>query len=315
MLTPENNVILSLIGPEPNLVTPKLAALGRVVYLKDLAGEEERITTAVAAYNQKFPKELLNRLPNLQMIADFGVGFDGFALDEIIRRGIRLSYTPGLLSEDVADYGLALLFALARRIPQADRFVRSGEWEAGGAFPMGTRFFGKRIGVAGLGRIGRIIAKRAEAFDMKVGYTAHAKKPDVNYPFFQSLKDLAAWSDFLILVIPGSAENRHLVNKEVLEALGPQGFLINIARGSVVDTEALIEALESGGIAGAALDVFESEPRVEEALRRSGKTILAPHIGSATTETREAMADLVAENMRLFMAGKPLATPVPGTRP
>lgn len=314
MLAKEENVILSLIGPEPNPVVPKLESLGRVVYLKDLAGEEANVTTAVAAYNQKFPKALLDRLPNLKMIADFGVGFDGFALDEIIRRGIRFAYTPGLLSEDVADYGLALLFALARRIPEADRFVRDGRWEAGEAFPMGTRFFGKKIGVAGLGRIGRIIAKRAEAFEMEVGYTAHSKK-DVPYRWFESLKDLAAWSDFLILVIPGSAENTHLVNAEVLEALGPKGFLINIARGSVVDTEALIGAIETGKIAGAALDVFEHEPKVEEALRRSGKVILAPHIGSATTETREAMAELVAENMRRFMAGEPVATPVPGTQP
>ena len=246
------------------------------------------------------------------MVADFGVGYDGFDTAEIIRRGLRFSHTPDVLSEDTADLGLALLLDVTRRVAQGDAFIRRGDWPKKN-FPLGRRLFGKKLGIAGLGRIGSVIAQRSQAFRMEVGYTSRSPK-NVPWQRFPDMKALAQWCDFLIVVIPGSPETHHLVNAEVLDALGPQGYLVNIARGALVDTDALIKALKEHRIAGAALDVFEHKPHVEEGLIALDNVVLTPHQGSATVETRADMADLVMRNIRKALSGQAVITPVPGTR-
>lgn len=315
---PAKPVIVSLI-PE-KLMRPKLLeglrAIGELHFETDpragFCDERSReASILIGAHYMQVHKSLLDCFPKLEMTADYGVGFDGYELSEFARRGIALSNTPDVLSRDVADFGFALLLTLTRRTAEADAFVRAGRWP-NEDFGLGRRIFGKRIGIAGLGRIGSVLAQRAAAFEMEVGYTARHEKP-VPYKRFADMKSLAQWADFLVVVIPGSPETRHLVNAEVLDALGPQGMLINIARGALVDTEALIRALQEGRIAGAALDVFEHEPHVEEALLGMKNVVLAPHIASGTFETRDDMADLVLENVRSFLAGKPLLTRVPGS--
>ena len=310
-------LIVSLIPRVlPEVIYTRLAEIGDVVFWPSLSEREkadakEKAAVLLATSSSTVDKAVLDQFPNVKMIGDFGVGFDGYDVEEIARRGIRLSHTPGVLSDDVADLAFALLLDAARTMPAADRLVREGRWPQGG-LPLTTKVSGKRIGIAGLGRIGMEIARRAEGFKMEIGYTARSEKP-VKWERFASLEALAAWCDFLVIVIPGSAETKHLVNADVLSALGPKGFLINIARGSLVDTRALIDALKRGTIAGAGLDVFENEPFVEEELRALPNTVLTPHVGSGTTETRGVMANLVADNIAAWHAGKPLVTPVPGT--
>ena len=278
----------------------QLPQLGEVFYRDQLTPEAAAklgpsVDVLVGASNLKVPKSELDLYPNLKMVADFGVGYDGFDTAEIIRRGLRFSHTPDVLSEDTADLGLALLLDVTRRVAQGDAFIR------------------KKLGIAGLGRIGSVIAQRSQAFRMEVGYTSRSPK-NVPWQRFPDMKALAQWCDFLIVVIPGSPETHHLVNAEVLDALGPQGYLVNIARGALVDTDALIKALKEHRIAGAALDVFEHEPHVEEGLIALDNVVLTPHQGSATVETRADMADLVMRNIRKALSGQAVITPVPGTR-
>jgi lactate dehydrogenase-like 2-hydroxyacid dehydrogenase len=249
-------------------------------------------------------------LGNLQMIACNGVGYDAIDMAWARRRGIAVTHTPDVLSADVADLALGLLLAVCRRIPLADRHVRSGAWSKG-PFPLGRRLAGSRIGIVGLGRIGRLIASRCAAFDTSVAYAGRSRQADMPYRYFDALTDLARWSDVLIVAMPGGASTRHLVSAEVLDALGPRGVLINIARGSVVDEDALVERLSSGGIAAAGLDVFADEPNVPAPLLSMQQVVLSPHIASATTETRLAMAELVIANVNAFAQGHPLPTPVP----
>ena len=310
-------LIVSLIPRSlPPVIYDRLAEIGDVVFWPSLdparrTEAAERAQVLIATSSSRVDKAVLDTFPNVRMIGDFGVGFDGYDTAEIARRGIHLSHTPGVLSDDVADLAFALMLDAARLMPASDRLVHEGRWPQGG-MPLGVKVSGKRIGIAGLGRIGMEIARRAEGFKMTVGYTARTDK-NVPWQRFPDMRALAEWSDFLVVVIPGSPETHHLVNAEVLAALGPKGFLINVARGSLVDTTALIRALESGTIAGAGLDVFEHEPYVEDQLRRLPNAVLTPHVGSATVETRTAMAHLVADNVKAWTEKRPLITPVPGT--
>jgi lactate dehydrogenase-like 2-hydroxyacid dehydrogenase len=217
------------------------------------------------------------------------------------------------MTADVADLALGLMLAMGRRIPQADHFLRNGDWVME-PFTMTRRVSGKRVGILGLGRIGRAIAKRAEAFDMSVAYCGRVPKADVPYAFHADVASLADAVDFLVVATPGGAPTKHLVNAEVLEKLGPKGFLINIARASVVDQVALLQALKDKTIAGAGLDVFWDEPRVPAELRGFSNVVLTPHIGSHTEETRRDMADLTMANLRAFFAQALLPTPVPECR-
>ncbi len=253
--------------------------------------------------------ELLEQLPKLEIIGCFGVGLDGIDLATCRARGIKVAYTPDVLSEDVADLALALMLGIARQIPQADAFTRAGNW-AKGSFPLLTRMHGKRLGILGLGRIGLAIAKRAEGFGMSIGYHTRKQREDTKYRYLPTPVELAANSDFLVLIVPGGAATDKIVNAEVLAALGPKGFLVNVARGSIVDEEALLTALENKTIAGAALDVFWNEPNINPRFLGLANIVLHPHGGSGTVETRAAMGKLVRDNLAAHFAGKPLLTPV-----
>lgn len=273
-----------------------------------------KVTALVGTGSEsKVDKKLLSMLPNVKLIALCGVGYDGIEMDAIKERGIVVTHTPGTMTADVADLALGLMLAVGRRIPQADHFLRNGDW-AMEPFTMTRRVSGKRVGILGLGRIGRAIAKRAEAFDMSVAYCGRAPKADATYDFHADVASLAEAVDFLVVATPGGASTKHLVNAEVLQKLGPKGFLINIARGSVVDQTALVQALKDKTIAGAGLDVFWDEPRVPVELRGLSNVVLTPHIGSHTEETRRDMADLTMANLRAFYAQEALPTPVPECR-
>ena len=261
----------------------------------------------------KVSAELINQLPALEIISIMGVGYDGVDVASAKARGVMVSHTPDVLNDDVADLALALMLNVARRIPQADQHVRLGRWPAG-PMPLARKMSGARLGIVGMGRIGQAIADRGRAFGMSIAYTARSAKPALPYAFHARVADLAAASDFLVVITPGGAATRKLIDAEVLHALGPNGYLINVARGSVVDETALIEALQQGSIAGAGLDVFENEPQVPEALRALDNVVLVPHIGSATTQTRHAMAARAFANLEAHFAGTPLPSPVPECR-
>ncbi len=253
-------------------------------------------------------EDLIAALPSLQLISSLGVGLDKIDLEAARKRGIAVGYTPDVLNDCVADTAFALLIDVARRISAGDRFVRRGEWP-NRPFPLSTRVSGKRIGLVGMGRIGRVIARRGAGFDMPVRYHSRRPAADVPYQHVESLVALAQWADFLVIATAGGPETHHLINAEVLDALGPNGYLINIARGSVVDEPALVDALQSGRIAGAGLDVFANEPHVPEALLGLDNVVLLPHVASATEETRQAMGELFLENLTsYFSSGQPKAS-------
>jgi lactate dehydrogenase-like 2-hydroxyacid dehydrogenase len=252
----------------------------------------------------------MDALPNAKVIAHHGVGYDGVDVAAATARGIKVSNTPDVLSDEVADFALALTLATCRRMPQADRYVREGRWEREGDMPFTHRVWGRRVGILGLGRIGIEIARRCAAFKMDIAYHTRSRK-DVPYTYHASLLEMARAVEILIAIVPGGAGTKHLVNREVLDALGPQGVLINVARGSVVDEEALIAALRDGRLGAAGLDVFADEPRVPQALKdMTENVVLQPHQASATHDTRLAMGRLVMENLLAGIAGKPLLTPV-----
>ena len=273
-----------------------------------------RIRAVAASGESKVPAALIERLPALQIISVFGVGYDGVDVAAAQARGVLVTHTPSVLNDDVADLALALMLATARQIPAADRYVRAGQWAATGPMPLARKMSGARLGLVGMGRIGQAIAQRALAFGMTIAYTARSAKPELPYAFHPSAAALAAASDFLVVITPGGAGTRKLIDAEVLQALGPKGILVNVARGSVVDEAALIDALERGVVGGAGLDVFEAEPNVPERLRALPHVVLTPHVGSATGQTRQAMADLAFENLQAFFAGRPPPTPVPECR-
>ncbi len=254
-------------------------------------------------------RTLIEALPRLAVIANFGVGVDTIDLQAARERGVAVSNTPDVLTGCVADLAFGLLIDVARRLSAADRFVRRGDWPEG-QFPLATRVWGKKLGIVGLGRIGNAIARRAGGFDMTVRYHNRRLVEDSPYDYEASLPALAAWADFLVVACAGGAATRHLVSRDVIDALGPAGFLVNISRGSVVDEAVLVEALQAGRIAGAALDVFEDEPNVPPALFVLDNVVLLPHIASATNETRQAMADCVLANLRSWFDSGRLLTPV-----
>lgn len=255
------------------------------------------------------PSELMAALPNLEIVTNFGVGYDTTDVEQAVARGIRVTNTPDVLTDCVADTALGLMLDVFRRFGASERFLREGRWESGG-FPLTRRFSGSTVGVLGLGRIGQAIARRAAAFDTTILYTTRRPVDGVEWEHVASAVDLARRSDVLVVAVPGGASTENLVDAEVIRALGPDGFLVNIARGSVVDEDALIAALEAGEIAGAGLDVFAHEPHVPERLIRDDVTLL-PHVGSGTHETRADMRDLTLANLRAHLAGEPLPTPVP----
>lgn len=255
-------------------------------------------------------RQLLQALPALELVACVGVGFDAIDVAYARERGIAITTTPGVLDDCVADTALALLLAVFRRVVQADGFVRAGRWLQGG-FPLTRSLAGKRCGIVGLGHIGQAIARRVAAFGMLPCYHGPRPKVGVDYPYYADLLQMAASVDVLVLSLPGGAATRHVVDGRVLDALGSEGVLINIARGSVVDQAALVERLLDGRLGGAGLDVFEDEPVVPDALCKLDSVVLTPHIASATLETRAAMAQLMLDNLQAHFAGRSLLTPLP----
>ena len=264
------------------------------------------------AQGEETGRSLIDALPNLKAICSLGVGYDSIDVEHAHARGIQVSNTPDVLNDCVADLTWGLILATMRGMGRAERFVREGKWENQlASLPLGKRVTGKRLGIVGLGRVGLAVAQRASGFAMDLRYHNRRPRADVAWTYESDLLALAAWSDILVVATVGGPDTRHLIDRRVLEALGPEGVLINVARGSVVDEQALIEALESGLIAGAGLDVFESEPHVPDALKALDNIVLMPHIASATLETRQAMVNLLVENAESYARSGKVLTPVP----
>lgn len=254
--------------------------------------------------------EMMDRLPGLEILAGFGVGYDRFDLEAAKERGVVVTNTPDVLTDDVADLAIGLTIATLRRVAALDRFVRMGRWAAGETPALARKVSGKRLGIVGLGRIGRAIARRAEGFAMTIAYTGPREYKDQPYRYVADLAALARDSDVLIVACRADSSTRHLIGAEVLKALGSKGILVNIARGSLVAEAALVAALKDGTLGGAGLDVYADEPRGASDLFQLDNVVLMPHVGSATEETRQAMADLVVANLESHFAGRGPLTPV-----
>jgi len=257
----------------------------------------DRITVAAVGAAAGFPERLWSALPRLELIVVHGVGEDRVDQQEARRRRVAVQFTPHVLAEDVADLAIGLWLALSRRLVDADRHVRLGHWRAGTPFPLTRQASGQRVGVVGMGHIGAAIARRLEGFGARIAYTALSPKPDRPYFFADSVRELAAMSDALFIAAPGGAETQHMIGWRELEALGPDGLLINVARGSLVDEGALIDALRRGRLGGAALDVFAQEPSDGARFAGLDNVILQPHLGSATQETRRLMARILVDQI------------------
>ena len=255
------------------------------------------------------PTELLDQLPNLQIISVFGVGYDGVPVDYCRQRGIKVGHTPDVLTDDVADVALALTLMLSRQFHLANRYAQAGDWPRK-PLALSTSVTGKTVGILGLGRIGKAIAQRLDACGMKVGYHGRTAQEAV-YTYYPTLVGMAKAVDFLIVACPGGPATKNMVNAEVLAALGAKGKIVNIARGSIIDEPAMVKALQAGTLGGAGLDVFADEPHVPAELLAMDNVVLLPHVGSFTKETRKAMGDLVLANLAAHFAGKPLVKLIP----
>lgn len=301
------------VSPLPPFMMTALQQADYIVHdhthIKD-PGALVKVTALVGTAAAKVDKKLLMMLPNLKLIAICGVGYDGVDVEAAKEKGVMVTHTPGVLTDDVADLAMGLLLSIGRRIPQADKFVRNGDWVSD-EFGMSHKVTGARLGLVGMGRIGRAIAKRAAAFDMRIAYTSQTAKVDVPYAYHDNVLALAAQVDYLVVAAPGGDHTKNIIDAPVLHALGSKGYLVNISRGTVVDQPALVQALKDKQIAGAALDVFWDEPLIDPELRRLSNVVLTPHIGSATEETRRAMAALTMENLLAFSQGHVVLTPVP----
>lgn len=311
-------VIVSPGGHEPareqivNLLGATLASRDAVLAMpaQDRAG-----IVAFGCLSDRVDAELIDALPDLKIVASFGVGYDHIDADYAADRGVIITHTPNVLDDEVADTAIGLLLNTVRELPDAERYLREGRWVSEGHYPITKLTLrGRTAGIFGLGRIGLAIARRLEGFGLAVRYHNRSAKPDVGYPYHDTLASLADACDTLVCVAPSTPETRHAVNADILRRLGPNGILINIGRGTVVDEAALGEALHAGTIAGAGLDVFEDEPNVPQALLDAPRACLLPHVGSASHHTRDAMGQLVVDNLKAwFDTGKAL-TPVPETR-
>lgn len=301
------------VSPLPPFMMKALQEADFIVHdhthIKD-PGALSKVTALIGTGSAKVDKKLLTMLPHVKLVAICGVGYDGVDVEACKEKGIVVTHTPGVLTDDVADLAMGLVLSIGRRIPQADKFVRNGDW-VDDQFALVHKVSGARIGIVGMGRIGRAIAKRAAAFDMHISYTCREAKTDVPYAFHQTITQLAAEVDYLVVAVPGGDSTKNMVGASVLKALGNKGYLINIARGSVVDQPVLVQTLKDKEIAGAALDVFWDEPIIDPELRRLPNVVLTPHIASATVETRQAMAALTLSNLQAFYERRALPTPVP----
>jgi hydroxypyruvate reductase len=276
-------------------------------FFTDQGAEFEMVVTSAG---KGCPNALMEQLPNLKVIFNWGVGYDKVDVEFATSRNVQVTNTPDVLNECVADMAIGMLIFQARSMGEAERFVRRGEWLKNPTPPMGQKVSGKRLGIVGLGRIGLETAKRAKAFSMQIRYHNRHPRGDVEYAYEASILELAKWSDYLMILCPSTSETYRIIDREVLKALGSNGALINIARGAVVDQVALVDLLMSGELGGAALDVYENEPEVPDALMDLPNVLLLPHVGSATFETRTAMAQLVVDNVKAYLDSGNLITPV-----
>lgn len=245
----------------------------------------------------KIDADLISQMPNLEIIANYGVGYDNVDIEAARARGVRVTNTPNRLNAAVAELTVGLMVSLARNIPAYHQYVKSGRWAKEGSVPLTAQLAGARVGILGLGRIGKAIAIRLTSFDMEVAYHGRTHQKDQPYHYFDNLIEMAKAVDWLVVIAPGGAGTKRIITRDVLEALGPTGSFVNIARGNMVDQDALIELLASGGLRGAALDVFDGEPDLPETLRQLENVILSPHNGSATRQTRAQMSSQVVENL------------------
>jgi lactate dehydrogenase-like 2-hydroxyacid dehydrogenase len=312
------NIAVLQVGPLMPSVQESIRSEYDAVRLPDSTPEREQFlqlhggSFEVAVTSGKFGvgPELMAALPNLRGVINFGVGYDTTDVDQAARRGITVSNTPDVLNDCVADTAIALYLDVLRRVSAADRYVRRGDWLSKGNFPLATQASGKKVGILGLGRIGRVIARRLEGFDCDISYHSRNPVEGVSYEYKASPRELAAGCDVLIVAAAGGPGSAKLVDADVIDAIGPEGYLINIARGTVVDEEALVAALLAGRLAGAGLDVFAEEPKVPEDLLALDNVVLLPHLGSGTNETRAAMAELTLANLRQFVATGTVLTAV-----
>ena len=304
----------------PPLVVEGVAACSRLHKLWEAADKEKTLAEiaprirgiATGGGHAKVDGDMLGRFPNLEIVSSFGVGYDHIDAGWAGKHGIVVTNTPDVLNDEVADTTFGLMLCAVRQLPQADRYVRAGNWPKA-PFPLTASLRGRTLGILGLGRIGRTIARRAEAFGMKVIYHGRRPQDDAPYLYFPTAAGLARSCDILVAITPGGPETKHLVNAEVLEALGPNGIFINVARGSVCDQDALIAALRDRKILTAGLDVYADEPNVPKELIEMEHVVLLPHVGSGTKHTRDAMGQLVVDNLRSFISGRGPLTPVAET--
>jgi lactate dehydrogenase-like 2-hydroxyacid dehydrogenase len=307
-MIPVNSVLQ--VGQFPEIMQMEIDKRLITSKLLDPQGKipEGGFTAILTRSNTQLPKELFEQIPSVKMVATCGVGYDNLPLDFLKTHGIKASNTPGVLNDAVCELAIGMLFGLLRRIPQAQEFVKSKAWSQM-PFTITTTLAGKCVGIAGMGRIGQDLARRLEPFKVKLAYTGPNKK-DLAYEYHSNIQSLAKACDILILTCPASPETEKMIDEEVLDALGPTGYLINIARGSVVNEGALLVALQQKKIAGAALDVFENEPNPNLKFLNLDNVLLTPHIGSATSETRQLMTNLAIDNLEAFYNQQPLLTEV-----
>jgi lactate dehydrogenase-like 2-hydroxyacid dehydrogenase len=315
-VSPSNDATVLVFGPYNGDGVTELERRFTVRKLRerDLAElpEGERASIRAVAVAGHIPNAAIDALPNLEIIGHFGVGYDGVDAAHAASRGVAVTNTPDVLTDEVADTTLGLLLMTVRELGQAEAYARAGRWQAEGPYPL-TRFSlrGKTVGIMGLGRIGLAIAKRLEAFGLAIAYHNRSRRSDVSYAYHDTLEGLAKAVDILVVAAPGGASTDKAVNAGILRALGPDGIFINIGRGSTVDEPALIDALRDGTIARAGLDVFADEPRIPADLLALPNVVVLPHVASASRDTRRAMGNLVADNLSAWFAGEPLPTPVP----
>ncbi|ORM68318.1 2-hydroxyacid dehydrogenase [Pantoea rwandensis] len=294
----------------PQTLVDALSTENEVIGLEMLSPENAHEIEIILASGESIVDDvLINTLTSLRLIAVFGVGYDGIDIRAAQQRDISVTNTPDILTDDVADLAIGLMLSVARRINDAQRFIERGDWQ-NGSYPPAVKISGKRLGIVGFGRIGRAVARRAQGFSMQISYYSRSQSAAEGVTYSPSLVTLAENSDVLMVCASGGKESHHLINKEVLDALGPDGIIINVARGSVIDEGALLEAINTHRIGGAGLDVFADEPHAPQAFYHRDNVVITPHIGSATQATRAAMAKLVMDNIAAFQAGQPLLTPV-----
>jgi lactate dehydrogenase-like 2-hydroxyacid dehydrogenase len=311
VLGPEKDTIVD--GLSPRFTLHKANDVETVnALVPALAPRLHAIAISVTGPFGRVDEALMSRLPKLEIVSSFGVGYDHIDAAWAGRHGITVTHTPDVLNEEVADTAMGLLLCTVRQLPQADRFLRRGEW-LNREFRHTPTLRDRTVGIVGLGRIGKAIARRLDASNVPVAYHGRNRQPDVAYRYYPDLVEMARAVDVLLVITPGGAGTKDLINAQVLEALGPNGILINVARGSVVDEAALIEALQKKKIYAAGLDVFADEPRVPQALIDMEQVVLLPHVGSASVYTRRVMDQLVVDNLLAWADGKPPLTPVPET--